>query len=75
NTITRAEFSKVVRTSLKLDLVKGNSFDDTNNHWAKNEIHTLVENDIIIKSEYGDNYEPTKNITRIEMAKMIVRAV
>jgi len=75
NTITRGEFSKVVRTSLKLDLVKGNSFDDTNNHWAKNEIHTLVQNGIIIKSEYGDNYEPNKNITRIEMAKMIVRAV
>lgn len=75
NTITRGEFSKVVRTSLKLDLVKGNSFDDTNNHWAKNEIHTLVQNGIIIRSEYGDNYEPNKNITRIEMAKMIVRAV
>ncbi|KGG80493.1 hypothetical protein Y919_06010 [Caloranaerobacter azorensis H53214] len=75
NTITRAEFAKVVRTSLRLDTIKGNSFNDTKNHWAKDEIHTLVKKGIILPSEYGDNYEPDKNITRIEMAKMIVRAV
>ncbi|SHH32376.1 S-layer homology domain-containing protein [Caloranaerobacter azorensis DSM 13643] len=75
NTITRAEFAKVVRTSLRLDTIKGNSFNDTKKHWAKDEIHTLVKKGIILPSEYGDNYEPDKNITRIEMAKMIVRAV
>lgn len=74
NTITRAEFSKIIRTALKLELVEGNSFSDTENHWAENEIYTLVQKGIIDKSEYI-NFEPDKPITRIEMAKMIVRAV
>jgi hypothetical protein len=75
NTINRAEFAKLLRVSLKLDLIEGNSFKDTANNWAKNEIHTLVVNGGIDKNEYGENFEPYKNITRIEMAKMIVRAV
>lgn len=73
--ITRAEFSTIVRKAFKYDEVEGNSFDDTSNHWAKNEVHTLVVSDVIEKTEYGDLYMPDKNITRIEMAKMIVRAV
>lgn len=75
DTITRAEFAKVIRTSLELEVSKGNSFDDTNKNWAKDEINTLVLEDIIHEEEYGSNYEPNKNITRIEMAKMIVRAL
>ncbi len=75
NTITRAEFSTIVRKAFKYDEVIGNSFDDTSNHWAKNEVHTLVVSGVIDKAEYGDLYMPDKNITRIEMAKMIVRAV
>lgn len=75
NTITRAEFSTIVRKAFKYDEAEGNSFEDTSNHWAKNEVHTLVEAGVIDKTEYGDLYMPDKNITRIEMAKMIVRAV
>ena len=75
NTITRAEFSTIVRKAFKYDEAEGNSFDDTSNHWAKNEVHTLVCSGVIDKAEYGDLYIPDKNITRIEMAKMIVRAV
>ena len=73
--ITRAEFSTIVRKAFKYDEAEGNSFDDTSNHWAKNEVHTLVVSGVIDKTEYGDLYMPDKNITRIEMAKMIVRAV
>ena len=75
NTITRAEFSTIVRKAFKYDELEGNSFEDTSNHWAKNEVHTLVVSGVIDKAEYGDLYMPDKNITRIEMAKMIVRAV
>jgi len=75
NTITRAEFSTIVRKAFKYDEAEGNSFEDTSNHWAKNEVHTLVVSGVIDKAEYGDLYMPDKNITRIEMAKMIVRAV
>lgn len=75
DTISRAEFVKITRTALKLDLVEGNSFKDTTNHWAKNDVHTLVTKGGIDKSEYGSNFEPNKDITRIEMAKMIVRSI
>ncbi|KXG73999.1 S-layer homology domain-containing protein [Thermotalea metallivorans] len=75
NTITRAEFSTVIRKAFQLDLIDGNSFTDTNNHWAGKEIHTLVAKGIIDKSEYGTKYSPNEKITRIEMAKMIVRAM
>jgi len=71
--VTRAEFSKMVFTSAKLEKIEGNSFTDTSNHWAKDYINTLVEIGGIDKTEYGDNYNPNKNITRLEMAKMVVR--
>jgi hypothetical protein len=75
NTITRTEFAKIVRTALKMDLVEGNSFDDTKTHWAKNEINTLVANKGIVVSEYKNGFGPDVNITRVEMAKMIVRSM
>ncbi|KXG75279.1 S-layer homology domain-containing protein [Thermotalea metallivorans] len=75
NTITRAEFSTVIRKAFQLDFIDGNSFTDTNHHWAGKEIHTLVAKGIIDKSEYGTKYSPDEKITRIEMAKMIVRAM
>lgn len=71
--VTRAEFSKMVFTSANLVKIEGNSFTDTSNHWAKDYINTLVEIGGIDKTEYGDNYNPNKNITRLEMAKMVVR--
>jgi hypothetical protein len=73
--ITRAEFSKVLRKSLSLELIEGNVFTDTQEHWAKDEINTLAENNIIIPEEYGESYNPDTNITRLEIAKMIVRAL
>lgn len=75
NTITRAEFSTVIRKAFQLDLIDGNSFTDTNHHWAGKEIHTLAVKGIIDKAEYGIKYSPDEKITRIEMAKMIVRAM
>ena len=71
--VTRAEFSKMVFTSAKLEKIEGNSFTDTSSHWAKDYINTLVEIGGIDKTEYGDKYNPNKNITRLEMAKMVVR--
>lgn len=75
NNITKAEFTKVIIAALETEIVEGNSFVDTNEHWAKDIINTVVENQIIDRLEYGDNFNPDKNITRVEMAKMIVRAL
>ncbi|NMA02025.1 MAG: S-layer homology domain-containing protein [Clostridia bacterium] len=74
NPITRAEFSKILTVSLGLEKIEGSAFNDTATHWAKNDINTLVHHGIIDKSEYGSKYEPDKNITRVEIAKMVVRA-
>ncbi len=74
-TITRAEFSKILRQSLGLSTVTGSSFSDTANHWAVSDIQTLVANEIIVPSDYGDKYHPNYNITRREIATMLVRAM
>lgn len=74
-TITRAEFSKILRQSIGLATVNGNSFNDTAEHWARSDIQTLIENQIIVPSEYGTDYGPDYNITRREIAIMLVRAI
>lgn len=74
-TITRAEFSKILRQSLGLASVEGNGFSDTINHWAITDINTLVRNQIIIPAEYGKQYGPDSAITRREIAIMLVRAL
>lgn len=74
--ITRAEFSKVLRISSGLELIEDiDIFNDINDNWAKKEIETLIEKEIIVHEEYGDSYKPDENITRIEMSKMIIRAL
>ena len=74
-TITRAEFSKILRQSIGLNTVSGNSFHDTAEHWALSDIQTLVDSSIIVPSEYGTNYGPDYNITRREIAIMLIRAM
>lgn len=73
--ITRAEMTKVICKAVELEIIEGNAFTDTANHWAKNEINTLVQNKTIIPEEYGQNFEPDVKITRVEIAKMIVKAM
>lgn len=75
STITRAEFSKILRQSLGLTSVPGNDFTDTANHWAVSDIHTLAANQIIVPAEYGSNYGPDSAIPRREIAIMLVRAM
>ncbi|MBB6218882.1 hypothetical protein HNQ80_005057 [Anaerosolibacter carboniphilus] len=75
NTIKRSEVAAILRKALKLELINDNSFADTASHWAGKEIHTLVANNIIDKNEYGTSYSPETNTTRVELAKMIVRAM
>ena len=74
-TITRAEFSKILRQSLGLTSVAGNDFADTARHWAVSDIHTLVVNNIIVPAEYGSSYGPDSAIPRREIAIMLVRAL
>lgn len=75
NTVTRAEFCVMISKLFKLKSDNEIGFEDSKDHWAKESIESLLENKVIDKNEYGSKYEPNKNITRIEMAKMLVRAM
>lgn len=73
--ISRAEFSKILRQSLGLATMNGTAFRDTDAHWASTDIETLIANEIIVPSEYGTNYGPDGAITRREIAIMLIRAM
>lgn len=67
NSITRAEFTKIFVTSLHEDV--GNSSEG---HWATNYLNKAIEEGYVLEGEFDDL---NKNITRGEMARMIVRAL
>ena len=73
--ISRAEFSRILGQALGLTTVHGNAFNDTQGYWAQHDIYTLVANNIIKVSDYGTNYSPATNITRGEIAVMMVRSL
>lgn len=77
NQITRAEFATILCKSLGLaETTAHNVFADTENHWAQNVISTLVENSILYPAEYPNScYQPNTDITRREIAIMLVRAM
>lgn len=75
NSVTRAEFSKMLNKALKLKTIDNNFFPDIKDHWARENINTLVNEGVIIKAEYGESYNPDKEITRLEIAKMLVRSL
>ncbi len=73
NTITRAEFSSVLRGALGLAEVPGTTFSDTIGHWGEGRIEALVQAGVIDTELYGQNYNPNGAITREEIAMMTVR--
>lgn len=75
--ITRSEFSSMLAKWLKLDPVEVEtpSFVDIGNHWATQQIEQLLANRVLVKSEYGSRYGVGMPITRIEMMRLMVRAL
>lgn len=73
--VTRAEFATIIKQIYEFRKGFRSSFKDTENHVADSDIDTLEQKNIIDASEYGGYFEPDKNITRIEIAKIIVRAM
>jgi spore germination protein YaaH len=72
-TITRAEFITVLvrMFSMSGDTSKS-CFDDIGKSWAKDYINIAAQNDVV---DTGGYFRPTDNITRREMAVMLVRAL
>ena len=72
-TITRAEFSSVLRGALGLEEVPGTFFSDTIGHWGEGRIEALIRAGVIDTHLYGEHYHPDGPITREEIAMMTVR--
>ena len=71
DTITRAEFVKVINRMFGLTMTSAVTFSDVpDGYWAKNEIDIAVTNGVAQGDGMG-NFEPEKPITRQEAAKMI----
>lgn len=72
-TITRAEFATVLVKALNLNMQSGKTFADTQNHWAKDYISTAY-NQGIVKGMNDTQFAPDTEISREQMAVMIVNA-
>ncbi|MGI6307778.1 MAG: S-layer homology domain-containing protein [Dethiobacteria bacterium] len=73
NNITRAEFATVLVKAFELESKTGKVFNDTAGHWAKDAIATAAGHGIV--NGYSDTtFGPNDNITREQMAVMIVKA-
>jgi len=77
--ITRGEFSAIVARAMKLEQEDTKTintvFEDIVGHFAQNEINELVDAGIILEKDYGKKYFPDEPITRMEIIKMLVRAI
>lgn len=77
--ITRAEFATLLARTMT-DTVKADTntaaFTDIGGHWAEQSILYLVEQKIIDTDDYENKlFAPNEPITRLEMVKMLVRAL
>ena len=73
NTITRAEFAKIVAVAKGLSPASGSSFSDTSGHWAAGYIEAVKTAGYIAGYPNG-TFRPNNNISRAEIAKIIVVA-
>lgn len=71
DSMTRAEFVKVLNRAFGLTNGSGKVFSDTANHWAKKEIDIAVTNGIC-NGVSATQFNPDGKITRQEASKMVV---
>ena len=79
NIITRGEFTALLVRYLKLDTTKAEkeppTFDDIDGHWSEINIEALVDSRILDPEDYDGSLLPNEPITRIEIIRMMVRAI
>ena len=77
--ISRAEFATLLARTLteKINPQEDDElFTDIDGHWAEENIRYLVEQKIIVADDYKNKeFKPNEPITRLEMVKMLVRAL
>jgi len=78
-TITRGEFTALLVRNLELDEKKVEkeppTFDDISGHWSEKNIEALVDSGILEPADYDRSLKPDEPITRIEIIRMLVRAI
>ncbi|KYD31174.1 S-layer homology domain-containing protein [Parageobacillus toebii] len=77
NKVTRAQFvAMVVRMMGYKPQEQAQSFVDVpKSHWAYPIVQAAIENGILIRNEYNQNFEPDKSLTRQEMGMIIARTL
>ena len=77
--ITRAEFSVLVARTLELPEPDEQEvtirFTDLAGHWSEQDVEALIIAGIIQKDDFGSKFLPDEPITRMEMIRMLVRAI
>ncbi len=77
--ISRAEFASLMFRLLGLKILPDGKesvqIKELKGTWAKGYLEALVDNGIIDITEYPDGYDANGAITRIEIAKMIIRSI
>jgi len=79
DTITRGEFTALLVRNLGLDTTKVEkeppTFDDIDGHWSEKNIEALVDGGILDPADYDRGLKPDEPISRIEIIRMLVRAI
>ena len=77
--ITRGEFVALVARTMELPEPEESEvtirFTDIAGHWSEQHIEALIIAGIIQKDDFGTKFLPDQPITRMEMIRMLVRAI
>jgi hypothetical protein len=77
--ITRGEFAALVARTMELPEPEESEvtirFTDIAGHWSEPHIEALIIAGIIQKDDFGTKFLPDQPITRMEMIRMLVRAI
>lgn len=79
NPVTRGAIAKMVMLSMQdagsmvSEYTKGNPFKDMKGNWAEKYVVPLADLGILVPEEYGGRFSAGTSMTRLEVAKMLVR--
>ncbi len=79
NIITRAEFAALIARTMELPKTTDKDitihFTDIAGHWSESDVEALIIAGIIQKGDFSNKFLPDELITRMEMIRMLVRAM
>ena len=77
--ITRGEFAALLARTMELPEPEESEvtirFTDIAGHWSEQDVEALIIAGIIQKDDFGTEFQPDEPITRMEMIRMLVRAI